>query len=97
MRRAVRYAEREANAQRNVDHLRVQSRPALRWMGDRTHPPKARDAMILGGGSRLGKFWTICKSRKRCARSPYDQLLTNPVLRADYRTHTAARESDCKA
>ena len=26
---------------------------------------------------------------RRCANSPYDRLLTNPVLRADYRTHPA--------
>ena len=28
----------------------------------------------------------------RCARFPYDRLLTNPVLRADYRTHPRRHE-----
>ena len=56
-------------------------------MGDRTHPPKCRDLTILDGGARLGKFWDNCKTWRKCGRLPYGQLLTNPVLRADYHCH----------
>ena len=68
----------------NVDELRAQL-PVLRWMVNRTHPPKRRDPTILDGGVRLGSFWDACKSKKRFARPPFDRLLTIPVLRADYR------------
>ena len=47
--------------------------------------PKARDPTELPGGGRLGNFWHRCKARRLCGRVPYDQLLTIPVLRADYR------------
>ena len=58
---------------------------ALGWMGGRAEPPKdAEQARLPGGGPKVGKFWTNCKTRKKCGRSPYDRLLTNPVLRADY-------------
>ena len=40
--------------------------------------------MVLAGGARLGMFWNNCKSRMRCSKVPYDRLLANPVLRADY-------------
>ena len=53
-----------------------------------------RDPAVLPGGGKLGRFWDWCKQKKLCRRSPYDRLLTNPVLRTDYRTTTAARESD---
>ena len=78
-------------ARRNVDHLRAELLN-LRWMRDRSHPPKSksRDQTILDGGSKLGIFWSNCKSRKRCSQSPYDRLLSNPVLRADYRCLTSA-------
>ena len=69
---------------KNVDHLRVEL-PTLRLMWDRTHPPRYTDATVLEGGVKLGRFWTYCKFRKRCAKPPYDRLLANPVLRADYR------------
>ena len=53
-------------------------------MRDRAHPPRNRDTTILEGGAKLGWFWSDCKRDKRCTRPPYDELLTNPVLRADY-------------
>ena len=74
----------------NVDHLRAEP-PALRWMRGRIHPPKSRDQTSLEGGAKIGKFWTNCKSENRCAKPPCDGLLSNPVLRADYRAHPAAR------
>ena len=58
---------------------------ALRWMERQAQPPKCREQTILDGGAKLGVFWSNCKRRKRCARSPYDQLLSNPILRTDYR------------
>ena len=49
--------------------------------------PKLDEATPSGGGPRVGRFWHNCKSSSKCVRAPYDRLLTNPVLRADYRTH----------
>ena len=69
---------------KNVKHLWAEL-PALRLMRDRTHPPRSRDTTILDGGTKLGPFWSDCKRKKRCTRPPYDRLLANPVLRADYR------------
>ena len=69
---------------KNIDHIRAEL-PALRWMGCRVQPPTCRDQTLLEGGIRLGIFWNNCKHRKRCARSPYDRLLVNPVLKVDYR------------
>ena len=69
-----------------MDHARAEL-PALRWMGNRGHLPKDRDQTTLAGGAKLGRFWGDCKSLKRCAKAPYNRLLTNPVLRADYRSH----------
>ena len=74
-----------STAEKNVTHLRAEP-PVLRWMGDRAQPPKSKNQTILEGGATLGQFWANCKYAKRCTRSPYDRLLTNPVLRADYRT-----------
>ena len=51
----------------------------------------------LPGGTKLGIFWMGCKNNRRCGRPPYDRLLTNPVLRADYRITAAPREGDSKA
>ena len=79
-----RLGNRSDRIRKNVDHLQAQP-PALRLMSGRTHPPTARDPTILAGGSRLGQFWRHCKHHRRCTRSPYDRLLTNPILRADYR------------
>ena len=59
--------------------------PSLRWMRNRSQPPPYRDETVLDGGAKLGNFWSDCKRRKRCAKYPYDRLLTNPVLRADSR------------
>ena len=73
-----------AKSKKNADHLRAEAL-ALRWMGDQTHLPAAKDKTVLDGGARLGGFWAGCKSLKRCANPPYSRLLANPVLRADYR------------
>ena len=69
---------------KNVDHLCAEL-PALMLMRDRTHPPRYSDTTVLEGGARIGRFWNKCKRDKRCTRPPYDELLTNRVLRADYR------------
>ena len=42
---------------------------------------------LPGGGPKVGTFWMHCKGGRRCRRPPYDRLLANPVLRADYRCH----------
>ena len=55
-------------------------------MEGRKAVPKQRDLTLLPGGGKLGVFWTNCKAKRKCRRQPYDRLLTNPVLRADYRT-----------
>ena len=60
--------------------------PALKWMGDRTQPPRHRDPTRLDGGAKLGIFWKNCKCKQRCSEVPYNRLLINPVLKADYRT-----------
>ena len=49
--------------------------------------------MDLEGGSRLGNFWDHCKSERRCSKPPYDRLLTNPVLRADYHSPRSVTKS----
>ena len=54
-------------------------------MRGQTQPPTYTDQTILDGGAKLDKFWDNCKREKRCRKSPYAQLLTIPVLRADYR------------
>ena len=64
-------------------------------MRDQIHPPRQKNETILEGGTKLGKIWENCKSRKRCVKPPYDRLLTNLVLRADYRSHPAARAREC--
>ena len=74
-----------------MDHLRTEL-PTLRWMRDQEHSPQAKDQTRLDGGARLGTFWAHCKSKKKCTKPRYDWLLTNPVLRADYRTHPARHE-----
>ena len=62
---------------------------ALAWLGDRQNPPMVMDEAKLPGMGviKVGQFWRDCKCVRRCVRAPYDRLLTNPVLRADYRTH----------
>ena len=69
----------------------------LKLTQDSKETPKRRDPTELPGGSRLGLFWMDCKDRRLCGRPPYDRLLTNPVLRADYRAgnvriHRGTRE-----
>ena len=61
-------------------------------MNGRKHAPRARDPTQLPGGGGVGWFWKDCKGLRRCNKSPYDRLLTNPVLRADYRA-TTTRET----
>ena len=53
-------------------------------MKGRERVPAVRDQTLLPGGGKLGEFWKKCKSEKRCERTPYDRLLTNPLLKADY-------------
>ncbi len=65
-------------------------------MADRQTPPKHRDTAELPGlgDVRVGLFWVRCKTERRCGRPPYDRLLNNPVLRADYRTrHGGTRDT----
>ena len=61
-------------------------------MEGREEPPKQNDITKLTGGAKLGRFWDNCKSCKRCSKPPYNQLLTNPVLRTNYR---ATRRHEC--
>ena len=75
----------------NVRDLRTPARSALLWMGTREGAPKRQETADLPGGSNTGNFWHDCKMLKRCGRPPYDRLLANPILRADYRT-TARHE-----
>ena len=72
--------------------------PALAWMEGRAKAPKRRDDTRLpAGGPMVGMFWHHCKSQRkesenrerRCGKPPYDRLLDNPVLRADYRPTAA--------
>ena len=39
---------------------------------------------FIEAGPMVGAFWRDCKGKRKCNRSPYDRLLDNPVLRADY-------------
>ena len=71
----------------------VRTQPfALMLMEGRERAPKWRDTTELPDGSKLGWFWVNCKSKRTRGRPPYDRLLTNPVLRADYHATAAARE-----
>ena len=65
---------------------------ALVLMKGRNAAPTHRDTAPLPGGGKLGKFWLHCKGRRNCGRPPYDGLLTNPVLRVDYRVIATTRE-----
>ena len=68
-----------------MEHLPVRAElPALRLMRDRTYPPRFMDVTVLESGTKLGFFWSDCKSERRCGRPPYNGLLNNLVLRADY-------------
>ena len=70
---------------------------ALRWMEGRKDAPKHGDPAELPGASMLWTFWMHCKYSKRCGRPPYDRLLINPVLRADYNNTTVARKGSVQA
>ena len=72
-------------AKKNVEHLRADL-SALRLMRGQTHPPRYSDATILESGAKLGIFWSNCKWKRKCSEDPHNRLLTNPVLKADYRT-----------
>ncbi len=65
--------------------VRTQS-SALKLMESREHVPRSRDTTELPDGTKLGMFWNDCRQNRRCGRQPYDRLLANPVLIADYRT-----------
>ena len=57
---------------------------AMGWMEGSTEPPKWNDTTPMAGAGKLGRFWLDCKRERKCGRPPYDRLLDNPVLRADY-------------
>ena len=42
------------------------------------------DTKFTDGKSSKGWFWANCKSENRCYKAPYDRLLTNTVIRADW-------------
>ena len=67
----------------DVKGLRTQP-SALRWMERREEAPRYEDPTELPGGSKLGRFWTNCKSLRWCGRPPYNRLLANLFLKADY-------------
>ena len=58
---------------------------ALRLIQSMKRAPTYRDSTELPGGGKRGWFWTECKKWRRCEVLPYDRLLSNPVLKADYR------------
>ena len=62
----------------------------------RKRVPKCNDLTEPPGRGKLGRFWHNCKTRRKCGRPPYDRLLTNPVLRADYHTNLALRKDNCE-
>ncbi len=73
-------------------------RPALGWMQGRDAAPKMREAAErLSSGTNIGRFWNNCKSERRCRMRPYERLLTNPVLRADYRITVPRHERSIAA
>ena len=73
-------------AVRNVNKLRT-IRSVLEWMRARSKSPKYREEARLGEeGSKVGIFWVNCKIGRKCMKSPYERLLSNPVLAEDYRT-----------
>ncbi len=65
-------------------------------MEGRSERPKWNDStpLALLCGAKRGVFWDNCKRFRRCRRPPYDRLLDNHVLRADYRFDAPARESN---
>ncbi len=72
----------------NVSDLRGPP-PALGWMEGRKRTPKGSESTKLSGGTKVGQFWQNCKWRRLCGRPPYDRLLNNPVLGADYQNAAA--------
>ena len=75
---------REYKARKNGDHLRTEL-PALRWMGNQIHPLTYRNETTLDDKAKIRVFCSECKYKQRCTKHPYDQLLTNSVLKANYR------------
>ena len=86
-------AVKSADTVKNVEHLRADL-TALRLMQDQTRSPKVKDQTRLDGGAILGRFWRDCKFRKKCENHPYARLLSNPILKADYRnSRSGTRDS----
>ena len=79
------------SSETNVQAVRTQP-STLVLMKNRDTVPRSEDSTELPGATKLGIFWKDCKSRRRCVRPPYDRLLTNSVLRADYCSISSARE-----
>ena len=48
--------------------------------------PGREETRLPGGGPKVGHFWSDCKGKRKCGTPPYDRLLTNRVLKTDYRT-----------
>ena len=88
--RKIRRRGKVVSLEIKVRAVRIQT-SALKLMKGREKAPRFADTTVLPGGNNFGVFWQDCKSRRRCGRSPYDRLLINPVLRADYRATAAAR------
>ena len=53
-------------------------------------PPPDREVLPLPGGGefKVGRFWSDCKSGRKCSGPPYARLLGNAVLETDYRAPT---------
>ena len=43
--------------------------------------------IIFTDNKPMGNFWSLCKCRKKCGEYPYNKLLTNELLKADYEKH----------
>ena len=81
----ARHADRTV---RSVSDLRSHQF-VLVWMEGRTKHPKQRVTTRLpGGGSMVGRFWSDCKTERRCSGPPYARLLDNVVLGTEYRAPT---------
>ena len=62
-------------------------------VGNKLHPPPEDEDTPLDEGHTVGGFWAKCKWAELCVSDhrpgPFDRLLSNPVLRTDYRAHHA--------
>jgi hypothetical protein len=71
----------------------------LKNMNDRSKIISCHDKIrIFEDGTFMGGFWQYCKRCKRCANEPYNELLTNNLLKADYEKYLKAstHDKDCK-